>query len=89
MILKTGVLEPSLPKSGSPTTQKNITSFKNRSPSTRNEIQDCKSAVSERSDDDTKKTAHDSQTVRAKVAILTPSHNHTRRDLLKGWRIFV
>ena len=36
MILKTAVPEPSLPKSGSPTIQKNIVSFKNRSPSTKN-----------------------------------------------------
>ena len=35
-ILKTGVPEPSLPKSGSPTIQKNIASFKNRSPCTKN-----------------------------------------------------
>ena len=35
-ILKTGVPEPSLPKSGSPTIQKNTASFKNRSPSTKN-----------------------------------------------------
>ena len=39
-ILKRGVPEPSLPKSGSPTIQKNIASFKNtkvnRSPSTKN-----------------------------------------------------
>ena len=37
-ILKTGVIEPSLPKSGSQTLQKNVDSFKNkhRSPSTKN-----------------------------------------------------
>ena len=35
-ILKTGVTEPSLPKSGSPTIQKYIASFKNRSPRTKN-----------------------------------------------------
>ena len=35
-ILKTGVPEPSLPKSGSPTIQKNLASLKNSSPSTKN-----------------------------------------------------
>ena len=50
-ILKTGVPEPSLPKSGSPTIQKNIASLKNGSSSTKMGVQDCKSAVSESSED--------------------------------------
>ena len=47
-ILKTGVPEPSLPKSGSPTIQKNIASFKKKE-SPKMGVQDCKSAVSESS----------------------------------------
>ena len=52
-ILKTGVPEPSLPKSGSPTIQNNIACFKKIGvPAPNMGVQNCKSSVSESSGKD-------------------------------------
>ena len=48
-ILKTGVVEPSLPKCGSPTIQKNIASSKIGVPAPKMGVQNCKAAVCESS----------------------------------------